>query len=105
MPVTAMLRSDIEEGLSEFDQRLVTATVYARFRGLFSGITKSVSPSGQVSLLVWGPTAKDVPLFKIGRWNDRYYAVDPNTDDNQESENLEDLLEQVRAKHPPSYPF
>ena len=105
MPVTATLRSEIEEGLSDFDQRLVTAFVYARFRGLFSGITKSVSASGQVSLLVWGTNSDGAPLFKIGRWNDKYYAVDPSSETTQGSVSLEDLLDKVRAKHPPSCPL
>jgi hypothetical protein len=104
MSAAATLRRESEEGLSELDQRIATAFVYARFHGLFSGITKSTSPSGQVSLLVWGGTSDDEPLFKLGRWNGRYFAVDPATEETLGDESLEDLLEKIRAKYPPSCP-
>ncbi len=105
MSVTAKLRRESEEGLSEFDQRLVTAFVHARFRGLFSSITKSPSPTNQISLLVWGRMSDDEPLFKIGHWNGRYFAVHPSSDETIGNDSLEDLLEEVRDKYPPSCPY
>lgn len=105
MSTVALLRDHMDDGLSEKDLRLANAILYARFRGLFSGVTKASTPEGQVSLVVWGGVPEDGPLFKLLRWSGHYAAIDETSDTVYEADSLEDLLDEVRKQYPPSAPI
>lgn len=89
-----------EQGLSEDDLRIATAIVYARFRGVFSSITKDHLQEGNVALVIWG-AQNDRPLFRIVRWDGQYVAVDESTGKVLAADRLEHLLEALREQYPP----
>ncbi|MFQ5932303.1 MAG: hypothetical protein ACE5MM_07835 [Nitrospiraceae bacterium] len=104
MSATAALLKGSEEGLSEDDLRVATALIYARFRGLFTSVTKDFSREGHTELVVWR-AGTNGPLFRIGRWNGRYVAIDESTGKILDAARLESLLEAVRALYPPISAF
>jgi hypothetical protein len=100
MSATAALLEGTEEGLSEYDLRVATALLYARFRGLYTNVTKDCSDDGLTQLVVRG-TRTGGPLFRIGRWHGQYVAIDDTTGKVLDADRLEELLEAVRALYPP----
>jgi hypothetical protein len=101
MSAEGALLERTQETFSADELRIATAIVYARFRGLFSKVTTERALDRRAEFVVWGAQA-DGPLFRIGRRNGQFVAIDIDERHGKKisADRLEDLFEALREQYP-----
>ncbi len=93
------------QGLTDFETRLATALMHARFRGSFSQIHPRKIDEGGTVLEIWGRTASDEPAFRFHRQGDCVVAVSECKGLVVSSDSIEGLVAKISSELPPPLPF
>lgn len=93
------------QGLTDFETKLATALVHARFRSAFSQAHPRKTDDGGSVLEIWGRTPARSPAFRLLRQGDRLVAVSERKGVLASSASIEGLVSQISSELPPPFPF
>lgn len=93
------------QGLTNFETRLATALMHARFRGAFSHIHPRKIDEGGTILEIWGRIPSDEPAFRLQRQGDCVVAVSEHKRLIASSDSIEGLVIKISSELPPPFPF
>ncbi len=105
MSTAAALDIPEYQGLTDFDTKLATALMHARFRGSFSQIHPRKIDDGGTVLEIWGRTPSDEPAFQLQRQGDCVVAVSERKGLIASSGSIEELMARISPELPPPLPF
>jgi len=93
------------QGLTNFETRVATALMHARFRGAFSYIYPRKIDEGGTVLEIWGRTPSEEPAFRLQRQGDSVVAVSERKGLVASSDSIEELVAKISSELPPPFPF
>ena len=93
------------QGLTDFETRLATALVHARFRSAFSQAHPRKFGDGGSVLEIRGRTPSGSPAFRLLRRGDRVVAVSDRKGVIASSDSVEGLVARISSELPPPFPF
>ena len=93
------------QGLTNFETRLATALIHARFRGAFSHVHPRKIDEGGTVLEIWGRTPSDEPAFRLQHQGDYVVAVSERKGLIVSSDSIEGLVAKISSVLPPPNPF
>lgn len=105
MSMAAALDIPEYRGLTDFETKLATALMHARFRGSFSQIHPRKIDAGGTVLEIWGRTPSDEPAFRLQRQGDCVVAVSERKGLIASSDSIEELMAKISSELPPPLPF
>ena len=93
------------QGLTDFETKLATALVYARYRGSFSNIRPRQVDEGGTVLEIWGRTTSEEPAFRLLRQGDSVVAVSERKGLVASSDSIQGLMAKISSELPPALSF
>ena len=93
------------QGLTNFETRLATALIHARFRGAFSHVHPRKIDEGGTVLEIWGRTPSDEPALRLQHQGDYVVAVSERKGLIVSSDSIEGLVAKISSVLPTPNPF
>ena len=105
MSTAAALKIPEFQGLSEFETKLATALIHARFRGAFGDIRPRPFKGGGTVLEIWGRTPSDEPAFTLLRQGDSVVAMSERKGLIASADDVEEIIAEVSSELPAPLSF
>ena len=105
MSTTAALAIPEYQGLTDFETKLATALIHARYRSSFSSIHPRKVGDGSTVLEIWGRTPSDELAFRLMRQGDSVVAVSEGKGLIASSDSIQDLVAEISSELPTPLPF
>lgn len=105
MSTAAALAIPEYQGLTDFETKLATALIHARYRGSFSDIHPRIVGEGETVLEIWGRTTSDEPAFRLLRQGDSVVAVSEQKGLVASSDSIQELMAKISSELPPALSF
>ena len=105
MSMAAALDIPEYQGLTDFETKIATALMHARFRNSFSQIHPRKIDEGGTVLEIWGRTPSDEPAFRLQHQGDYVVAVSERKGLIVSSDSIEGLVAKISSVLPPPIPF
>ena len=105
MSMAAALDIPEYQGLTDFETKIATALMHARFRNSFSQIHPRKIDEGGTVLEIRGRTSSDEPAFRLQRQGDCVVAVSEGNRLVASSDSIEGLVAKISSELPPPFPL
>ena len=105
MSTAAALELPEYRGLTDFETKLATALIHARYRSSFSGLHPRKADDGSTVLDIWGRTPSDQPVFSLMRQEDSVVAVSERKGLVASADSVQGLVAKISSELPPPLPF